>query len=124
MFIPNNTGTYKVQLGYDLYGRATYGQAKPVRIGIVRLEQDSDPSTVRADSSASRGTATETTITARILVPADVQLKEGDLLFFSAFSMTVQSVRPRHAMSGKLDHWQLDLTSWADPDQEAEGLDL
>jgi hypothetical protein len=97
----------------DVYGKRTYGAWVRQRVGIVKLEQRTDKTSVRTDSSASRGSAKEVLADARILFPKNVILKEGDRIRVVGMLLTVQSVWPRHRITGELDHWQVDCEVWA-----------
>lgn len=109
MFIPNIRCQIRRRVGTDMYGKASYGPAKAGMCGIVRLEQDSDNTSVRADSSASRGTSKEENTHARLLFPARIELRQGDIVSVVGMELVVQSIWPRHSISGHLDHWQVDL---------------
>lgn len=109
MFIPNTRCTIRRRSAVNVYGKATYESPKPGLCAIVRLEQESNSTSVRADSSASRGSAKEEIIQARLLFPARTQLSKGDIVQVMHYVMVVQSVWPRHNVTGRLDHWQLDL---------------
>src|SRR5688500_397345 len=114
MFIPNVPCKIQRRTGTSVYGKAQFGPAEPAMCGVVRLEEMSEQTSVRADSSASRGSAMEDKILSRILLPGHVHLKQGDLVMVSGFTMVVQSVWPRFAIDGRQDHWQLDLLIKAD----------
>jgi hypothetical protein len=109
MFIPNMDCKVRRVIGTSVYGKPTFGNLEPAMCGIVRLEEMSEKTSVRADSSASRGSAMEDKILSRILVPESVRLKQGDELIVAGFTLVVQSVWPRFAIDGRQDHWQLDL---------------
>lgn len=113
MFRPNLTCDVAVMTGQDLYGKRTYGDWVAKRFAIIKLEQSTDKTSVRTDSSASRGSAKEILADARFLFPKDVVLKEGDRIRFGNFTLTVKSVWPRHRVTGELDHWQVDCDIWA-----------
>ena len=110
MFLPNIRCQYQRRGPLDIYGKASFEPVKNGMCGIVRLESASEATSVRADSSASRGSAKEELITGRLLFPASVKLQQGDVVIVQGMKLTVQSVWPRHSVTGKLDHWQLDLT--------------
>ena len=99
-------------LSTDLYGKRTYSAWVTKSFGIIKLEQKSEKTSVRTDSSASRGSAQEILADARFLFPKDVILKEGDRIQFGGFYLTVVSVFPRHRVTGELDHWQVDCDIW------------
>lgn len=109
MFIPNLKCEVRRVAGRDIYGKLTYGPRRIVPCGVIRLEEMSESTTVRADSSASRGNAMEEKILSRMMFPAKHKLGQGDQVKVEAFTMVVQSVWPRFAVSGRLDHWQVDL---------------
>ena len=109
MFIPNKTGILKRKTGVNIYGVASYDRGTPVPIGVVRLEVMSDPTSVRADSTASRGSAMEETALSRVLLSRNVKVARGDVLVIDGVELVVQSIWPRYAVSGALDHVQLDL---------------
>lgn len=108
MFRPNLTGEVSTMQGADLYGKRQYTVWRKVRLGIVKLESGSEKTSVRTDSSASRGSAQEIVADARILFPPDVILKAGDRIRVHGVLLTVENVFPRHAVTGRLDHWQVD----------------
>lgn len=109
MFIPNVRCKVRRRIGTNVYGKGEYGGEENAACGIVRLEESSDTTSVRADSTASRGSAKEENLQARLLFPARTRLNKGDLVKVMSFTMIVQSVWPRHNVTGRLDHWQIDL---------------
>lgn len=109
MFIPNLRCRVRRRTGTNVYGKGTYESPKPALFAIVRLEEESSTTSVRTDSSASRGNANENTIAARFLFPISVKLKQGDIVEYLNYRMAVQSVWPRYSVTGTHDHWQVDL---------------
>ena len=116
MFIPNTTCILHARSGTDMYGKPTYAPNKTILCGIVRLEVDSMRSSIRTDASGSHAKAMEETAISRILVPATVTVRMGDELQIGDITCRVKSVRPRYAISGKVDHFELDLVIGADQD--------
>lgn len=112
MFRPNLTCEVSVMGAADGYGRRLYTDWKRVPFAIVKLDQGSTKTSVRTDSSASRGSAQEILANARFLFPIHVVLKPGDRVKFGDFILTVQSVFPRHSVTGRFDHWQVDCDIW------------
>jgi hypothetical protein len=110
MFIANQKALLLRRGSTDIYGTAEYMPAVEIRVGVIRLQESSMKTTVRADSSASRGSAMEETTISRILVPAKTVVEQGDEIRIQGFALTVQSIWPRYNIAGRLDHWQLDLT--------------
>ena len=97
----------------DMYGQPTEGKHTDTKCGIIRLEQSSIKTSVRADSSASRGQAIEDTAQSRLLFPANTVIKAKDRVMVAGFTLEVQSIYPRYDIQGRLDHWQVDLDIWA-----------
>lgn len=116
MFIPNLKVALRSRVSVDLYGRPTFAAPRTIRCGVIRLQEMSQHTSVRTDSSASRGNAMEETVLSRILVPAKVLVNQGDEIDIGDFTLTVSSVWPRYNIAGKLDHWQVDLDIAADRD--------
>jgi hypothetical protein len=88
------------------------GKSLNAKCGVVKIQARSDPTTVRADSSASRGYAEEGTVDARLLFPPNVALKKGDRVDVLGMSIRVIEVMPRVNLAGKLDHNQVDGVVW------------
>lgn len=113
MFRPNLTCQVSSVEGTNLYGKETYTAWVDKKFSIVKLEQASQKTSVRTDSSATRGSAQEILTDARFLFPKDVELVAGDRIKFGGFTLVVVSVFPRHHVNGQLDHWQVDADIWA-----------
>lgn len=110
MFIPNNTAwIHRVSATRDTRGERTY--AKPVRIpcGVVTLNLEIGKTSVRADSSGSRGKAEEQQGTARILFPSYAVIEDLDMVQVAGETLEVIQVMPRWNILGALDHYEVDL---------------
>lgn len=110
MFIPNVTCTVtKANGGYDRYGQPTPGESREVRCSIIRLDLEDMKTSVRSDSSATRGMAREVVANARFMFPSDELIEIGDLLtVLNTIRLRVKSVYPRISVIGNLDHYQVD----------------
>lgn len=113
MFRPNLKCEIASMGATDIYGKRAYGDWTIVPFGIVKLEESTGKTSVRTDSSASRGSAQEILADARFLFPVYVSLKQGDRVRFGDFTLTVVSVAPRYNVLGRFDHWQVDCNVWA-----------
>jgi len=110
VFKPNLTGTLQTVKARDVHGRPTWGEATPCAFAIVNLDVGALKTSVRADSSASRGSADETAaMNAVILMPAHTQIKIGDLFGFEDAKFLIKNIHPRRSVTGKLDHLQVAL---------------
>lgn len=100
-------------VGHDVFNKAQMGKARPAKCSIVKLELASNKTTVRVDSSASRGYAKEDTVAARLLFPATEEISVGDRIDIAGMAVRVAAIQPRHSLTGQLDHWQIEGTVWS-----------
>lgn len=114
MFRPNVACTVvSMDKPTDLFGQPVRGVERKVKCGIVRLEVGILKTSVRADSSASRGQAIEQIAHSRLLFLPVVVIRPNDLVIVRGFTLEVDSIYPRYDVQGNLDHWQVDLHIWA-----------
>lgn len=113
MFIPNQTGQLSRQLSRNAYGEPVFLPSQPVACGVVRLVRLDQKTSVRSDSSASRGNANEYVADAVVLFPATVDPRIGDRFEFQGMTLRITTRHPRIAVSGKLDHYECGLEVWA-----------
>lgn len=114
LFIPNLDCTIYPQTGLDLYGKPVFGDPIRERCAIIRLDVISTKTTVRADSSASRGAAEEMISSTRLLFTNDSKVQIGDKIVVSGQDLKVLSKFPRYSIAGEFDHWQVDAGIWGD----------
>lgn len=108
MFTPNRKAMLSKRTGRDKYAREMFAPAREVQIAIVRRITRIGKTTVRQDSSASRGSAEETLADIKILMrPLD--LAKDDRLVIDGDIFRVVEVHPRYSVYGKLDHLEVDL---------------
>lgn len=108
MFRPNHTAQLsRKSATRDIFGKATYLPPSPMRCGIVRLSTVIVPSTVRADSSASRGAAEEENAQAVFLVMPNTAIAVGDIILTLGFKIEVKGRHPRLNTRGMLDHIEI-----------------
>lgn len=101
------------KIGADRYGQPIYGADAPAHVGVVKLSLGAAKTSVRADSSASRGKSEELEADARLLFPSWGSKPEpGDVLTIrvvnEVYRLKIKSVFPRLSVLGQLDHWQTD----------------
>ena len=110
MFKPNVTGSIRKRLSRDVHGRAAYGPSLVCPFGIVNLQIATQKTSVRADSSASRGSADEiTAIRGKILIPAYMSVTIGDRFEFQGQGYEIAGFHQRRSVLGYLDHFECDL---------------
>lgn len=110
MFRPNQIGTLKVVLSRDVHGRPIFSEPKACPFAAISLTVQSIKTSVRADSSASRGAADQTsTKSASILVAKTVQISNGDHFGFRGLNYLITSKHERFTVGGALDHFQCEM---------------
>ncbi len=113
MFVPNTTGYLSLRSGWTAQGEPEFEiHRQLVACGVVILIGRTVKTTVRADSSASRGSAEEDVNVAKILFPAYVTIRKGDRFEVSDETLRVTGVQPRRAVTGVLDHYEVELERW------------
>lgn len=73
-------GTLYKKGGMDLYGEAKYEFAAQIKMGVVSFVDSIDKTSVRADSSASRGKAEIALFDAVFIVPLSAPIAKEDVL--------------------------------------------
>lgn len=113
MFFPNTTCRLIKEGALDQYGQRTRGTETTEECAVVKLEVAAKKTSVRADSSASRGKAQEQVSDARLLFRPNVGVDIGDFIEIMGYTLRVSSVHPRRNVMGDLDHYQVDADAWA-----------
>lgn len=114
MFVPNvKCVITKLGSKFDIHGKQIReGDALSELCAIVKLNGKSEKTSVRADSSASRGAADEMQYDARLLFTKFSKIEIGDKVELLGFVLRVESRFPRLTVHGALDHYQVDLSIW------------
>lgn len=112
MFRPNLICQIARCVSFTPSGKRLYGTPTHARCAIVTLQDMTPPTSVRTDSSASKGAARDETINARLLLPASTSVLAGDRISVLNYDLSVQTVFPRHNVFGRLDHYQVDCEIW------------
>lgn len=106
--------------GYDRQGRRVHEETgKTTKCAVVWVKDGVDETSVRADSSASRGRAEERVFDVRLLfLPREV-VRTGDLVSvqvaanFEALQVEVGLAQPRPDVEGVVHHIQVEGNRWA-----------
>ena len=109
MFRPNLNGYILFVSGRDLHGRETYSAPVPCPFAAIDLATRAQRTTVRADSSASRGAADETVSGARIMIVNYVAPRIGDRFTYGDAAWKIVMVHPRRSVFGGLDHYECEM---------------
>lgn len=114
MFRPNQDCVIRQQNGYDAYGMPILGTRKKERCAFVRLKVKNDKSSVRADSSASRGNSRELEADAMILLSANTTGEHDAIIELKENRFRIMSLNPQYDIAGNLDHYEALCAYWSD----------
>ena len=117
-FFPNTFGNMRRLTGLNIHGEPSFGPVKQVECSVVKLIMDARKTTVRADSSASRGNAEETVIVAKILFMPTAAPLIGDYFRIRNMPLRCILVHPRINVLGTLDHHECDFEHWDETDED------
>lgn len=99
-------------VGFDKFGQEQLGNAVSTKCTIISLSLKTGPTSVRTDSSASRGSSQEKTSEARILLAPGLASMNAKVEV-SGRSLRIMAIDPRYTMGGTHDHDEVDLVVWA-----------
>ncbi|GAA0353338.1 hypothetical protein L9H26_18750 [Morganella psychrotolerans] len=96
----------------NMYGEPALSFAGKSPVGFVRFIESYDKSSVRADSSASRGKADIDLFDAVIIFPKTANLKIDDVLLIEGVKLEVKRVHNRFGLRGKPGHYEVGADLW------------
>jgi len=99
------------RIGYDAYGQEKWGERRVSQCVVISLVKRSQNTTVRADSSGTRGHADEIVSSGEILFDAKEKVLIGDRIEIpsAGMSVVVISTQPVFSVMGKVDHWRVEV---------------
>jgi hypothetical protein len=92
----------------NIFGKTMFATPTSVPCSVVKLELAAETSSVRADSTASRGAAEQEEAAAVFLFPANMRISINDVINYGSFQIRVTKLIPRNNVAGKLDHIQVE----------------
>lgn len=92
---------------FDVYGEPIISPAIPSVCAVVKFVTTAASTTVRTDSSATRGNAEELTASVILLLSKKVEPQIDNLITLRGTTVRVISVQPRYDVMGRLDHYQI-----------------
>ena len=96
--------------GNDVYGQPLYAPGVPTKVGVVKMQEKRIHSTVRSDSSGTRGHAEEATADVIVLMSKKLSLGINDKIEFEFITTRVMGIMPRYDVLGRLDHFQVECS--------------
>ncbi len=112
MYIPKQRCVIQKAVGTNVYGQQVPGATFKEQCAIVKIVASDEKTSVRSDSSASRGNAHELLYDAVVLVGPRSNARIHDILTVNGYKLEIMTVQPRLDIDGRLDHYQLDLKIW------------
>ncbi|SCW95647.1 hypothetical protein [Ancylobacter rudongensis] len=110
MFEPNNVGWLSRKIGRNVHAQVTYAPPVKCPFAPVNLSVGAQKTSVRADSSASRGAADEmAAMRAKILVANFVKIEIGDRFEFDGQTYRIETKHTRRSVAGVIDHFECDM---------------
>lgn len=110
MFFPNTRcDLYRRSTSKDNFGRFQYNPKVSTPCAVIFLDVTIQKSSVRADTSGSRGQAEQFQGDAMLLFPKHIRLTEGDVTFIDSKWLEIIEVEPRRNVMGRVDHLQVVL---------------
>lgn len=105
MLTTNTVGQLlRMQNRRTIHGKEIYDPAVPIPCSVVLLADKVVESSVRADSTASRGSAEQEELQAKILVPWNLKIRKGDVIKILGRVVEVSSLHPRNDVFGRPHH--------------------
>lgn len=113
-FIPTTNGYLRrASEQFTASGLRSYSDPIPVGLSVIKVSQSIDQTSVRADKSGTKSFADESLGQGRALLEIYAVPKPDDLLQIGAVTFEIAGVRPVYDMYGEVDHYQVELSSWA-----------
>jgi hypothetical protein len=113
MFRPNIRCVIQLASGKnDVRGQPIPGPNVPERCAVVKLVTKNEKSSVRADSSASRGNALELEADSVILLTTGTRAQIDDIIIIGGYKLRIMAKQPRFDVSGRLDHYEINAAMW------------
>ena len=98
--------------GRNAYGERLQGQSTFEMVAPVRLQFDVQHTTVRTDSAASHGHASEDTASVVLLALPKTKIVPDDVLVVLKNKIKVVRAIKQYTVAGVLDHVELHCTAW------------
>ncbi|HBY0559068.1 TPA: hypothetical protein MIO74_24850 [Klebsiella pneumoniae subsp. pneumoniae] len=96
----------------NVYGEAQLQFVRKTKVGVVKFEQSNEKSSVRADSSGSRGKAALELFDAVLIAPLEAAVQLDDVLVLEGQKLKVSSVHRRWGLRGRPRHLELGANIW------------
>jgi hypothetical protein len=113
MFSPNTKIRVQTTVGTNLYGQPKPGVWHTESCSIVRLELRSEKTSVRADTSATRGNARELQADLVLLMVKNTKACIDDILELRGQQFRIIAMQERYDTFGRSDHFEVSAQVWS-----------
>lgn len=113
MFRPNTRCRIQLSAGNDVYGQPLPTTFVNEGCSVGKIFISNEKSSVRADSSASRGNAMELEAVAVILLTPQTRAGIDDIIEIVGRKLRILGVMPRFTVGGVLDHFEAHCGIWS-----------
>lgn len=112
-FAPNTFCKIEASTGaFDRYGRQVVASSRRVACSVVRAKASGLRTSLRSDTSATQGYASETEHDALVLFKLTERIAIGDVMEIDGLKFEVKSTHVRRAVDGKLHHLEVGGDAW------------
>lgn len=112
LFMPNRLCVIIKNTGYNVYGEPERKERITEKCTLINAGRSMKKSSVRADSSASRGNAQEIVADYWLLLTHNTCAEIDDLIEINGMQLKIYSLIPRYDLRGKHDHTEALCTMW------------
>lgn len=113
-FIPTLKGKLiKAADEFTVSGSRLFAAPIPIGLSVVTLKTSVGHTSVRSDTSGSQSYADQEVEAGRVLIHPKVTPGEDDLVEINGQTFRISGVQPRYTLNGKIDHYQVELGTWA-----------
>jgi hypothetical protein len=112
MYRPNQYCEIQKVDASDIYGMPVAGARHQERCSVVELVILAEKSSVRADTSASRGSAIEMETKSKFLLSKTSAAEVNDAIIFAGNRFRIVSRFPRYNARGSFDHYEITCSYW------------
>lgn len=112
LFNPNATCVIVKTVSFNKYGEPERYDRITEKCAVLRAKRNIKKSSVRADSSASRGNAIENIADYWLILMPDTKAEINDLIEIHDVQVKIIELIPRFGLSGKHDHTEAKCTMW------------
>jgi hypothetical protein len=113
MFKPNQVCTIKTASSkVDVYGQPQHSIPYKERCAVVKMHIQSQETSVRADSSASRGAARELVADVVVLLGPNTKAQIDDMIIVAGNTLRIMSKHAQFNLAGSVDHFEITADVW------------